>query len=74
MGRKTGRGWRVEDRGWRVEDGGVRKGKEVNKVCAIKPDIAVRNGASFLREPLGNGTKKPSLESSHPGARMLGYF
>lgn len=52
----------------------MRKGKEVNKVCAIKPDIAVRNGASFLREPLGNGTKEPSLESSPPGARMLGYF
>lgn len=56
-------------RGWRV-----RKGKKVNKVCAIKLDIAVRNRASFLREPLGNGTKEPSLESSPPGARMLGYF
>lgn len=43
-------------------------------MCAIKPDIAVRNGASFLREPLRNGTKELSLESSHPGARMLGYF
>lgn len=57
-----------------MEGGGVRQGKEVHKVGASKPDVAVRNGASFLREPLGNGTKKTLLGIVSPGGEDVGVF